>query len=88
MNALEAMGFEGYYLMVHSYVNAAKRRGIARGSGGGSLLAYLCGIVDIDPIKYALLFERFLNPSINTACIFITTFPSFCFVFSSYCVRP
>lgn len=61
MSALEAMGFEGYYLMVHSYVNAAKRRGIARGSGGGSLLAYLCGIVDIDPIKYGLYFERFID---------------------------
>ena len=61
MNALAAMGFEGYYLMVHSYVNAAKRRGIARGSGGGSLLAYLCGIVDIDPIKYGLYFERFID---------------------------
>lgn len=61
MNALEAMGFEGYYLMVHSYVNAARRRGIARGSGGGSLLAYLCGIVDIDPIKYGLYFERFID---------------------------
>lgn len=61
MNALTAMGFEGYYLMVHSYVNAAKRRGIARGSGGGSLLAYLCGIVDIDPIKYGLYFERFID---------------------------
>ena len=61
MHALEAMGFEGYYLMVHSYVNAAKRRGIARGSGGGSLLAYLCGIVDIDPIKYGLYFERFID---------------------------
>lgn len=61
MNAIEEMGFEGYYLMVHSYVNAAKRRGIARGSGGGSLLAYLCGIVDIDPIKYGLYFERFID---------------------------
>lgn len=61
MNALEAMGFEGYYLIVHSYVNAARRRGIARGSGGGSLLAYLCGIVDIDPIKYGLYFERFID---------------------------
>ena len=61
MHALEAMGFEGYYLMVHSYVNAAKRSGIARGSGGGSLLAYLCGIVDIDPIKYGLYFERFID---------------------------
>lgn len=61
MNALKEMGFEGYYLLVHSYVNAAKRRGIARGSGGGSLLAYLCGIVDIDPMKYGLYFERFID---------------------------
>lgn len=61
MNALKEMGFEGYYLLVHSYVNAAKRRGIARGSGGGSILAYLCGIVDIDPIKYGLYFERFID---------------------------
>ena len=61
MNALKEMGFEGYYLLVYSYVNAAKRRGIARGSGGGSLLAYLCGIVDIDPIKYGLYFERFID---------------------------
>lgn len=61
MNSLKEMGFEGYYLLVHSYVNAAKRRGIARGSGGGSLLAYLCGIVDIDPIKYGLYFERFID---------------------------
>ena len=61
MNALKEMGFEGYYLLVHSYVNAATRRGIARGSGGGSLLAYLCGIVDIDPIKYGLYFERFID---------------------------
>lgn len=61
MNALKEMGFEGYYLLVHSYVNSATRRGIARGSGGGSLLAYLCGIVDIDPIKYGLYFERFID---------------------------
>ena len=61
MSALKEMGFEGYYLLVHSYVNAATRRGIARGSGGGSLLAYLCGIVDIDPIKYGLYFERFID---------------------------
>lgn len=61
MHALKEMGFEGYYLLVHSYVNAAKRRGIARGSGGGSLIAYLCGIVDIDPIKYGLYFERFID---------------------------
>ena len=72
MNALEAMGFEGYYLMVHSYVNAAKRRGIARGSGGGSLLAYLCGIVDIDPIKYGLYFEFEQEVKGNDVISFVT----------------
>lgn len=61
INALKTMGFEGYYLLVYSYVSSVKRRGIARGSGGGSLLAYLCGIVDIDPIKYGLYFERFID---------------------------
>lgn len=61
INAVTQMGFEGYYLLVHSYVSSAKRRGIARGSAGGSLLAYLCGIVDIDPIKFGLYFERFID---------------------------
>lgn len=61
INAVTKMGFEGYYLLVHSYISSAKRRGIARGSAGGSLLAYLCGIVDIDPIKYGLYFERFID---------------------------
>ena len=61
INAVVKMGFEGYYLLVHSYISSAKRRGIARGSAGGSLLAFLCGIVDIDPIKYGLYFERFID---------------------------
>lgn len=61
MNAIEKMGFEGYYLFVWSYVNFAERRGIARGSAGGSLVAYLCDIVDIDPIEYGLYFERFID---------------------------
>jgi len=61
MNAVEKMGFEGYYLLVHSYVSCVKRRGIARGSAGGSIVAYLAGIVDIDPIKYGLYFERFID---------------------------
>lgn len=61
MSSVLKMGFEGYYLLVHSYISSAKRRGIARGSAGGSLLAYLCGIVDIDPIKYSLYFERFID---------------------------
>lgn len=61
IDSVVKMGFEGYYLLVHSYISSAKRRGIARGSAGGSLLAYLCGIVDIDPIKYGLYFERFID---------------------------
>lgn len=61
LDSVVKMGFEGYYLLVHSYISSAKRRGIARGSAGGSLLAYLSGIVDIDPIKYGLYFERFID---------------------------
>lgn len=61
MNSVIKMGFEGYYLLVRSYISSAYRRGIARGSAGGSLIAYLCGIVDIDPIKYNLYFERFID---------------------------
>ena len=60
-NAIKKMGFEGYYLFVWSYVNSVTRRGIARGSAGGSLVAYLCDIVDIDPIEYGLYFERFID---------------------------
>ena len=61
MNAIEQMGFEGYFLLVHSYCNSVKRRGIARGSAGGSLVCYLSNITDIDPIKYGLYFERFID---------------------------
>jgi len=60
-NAVCEMGFSGYYLLVHSYVNSVKRRGIARGSAGGSLIAYLLNIVDIDPVKFGLYFERFID---------------------------
>ena len=60
----------GYYLIVWEFVNWAKEKGIpvgpGRGSGAGSLLAYLLNIVDLDPIKYDLLFERFLNPERNS----------------------
>jgi len=61
MNAIDEMGFIGYYLLVYSYGNSVKRRGLARGSGAGSLLAYLCNIVDVDPVKYKLYFERFID---------------------------
>ncbi|NLX74956.1 MAG: hypothetical protein GXZ13_03775, partial [Synergistaceae bacterium] len=48
-----------YILLVYSYANVARRRGIARGSGGGSLICYLTNITDIDPIEHNLYFERF-----------------------------
>jgi len=60
------MGFVEYFLIVADYVSYAKSKGIpvgpGRGSGAGSLAAYCLGITDVDPIKYNLLFERFLNP--------------------------
>lgn len=61
MDSIEKMGFEGYFLLVHSYCNSVKRRGIARGSAGGSLVCYLSNITDIDPIEYGLYFERFID---------------------------
>jgi DNA polymerase-3 subunit alpha len=60
-NAICEMGFAGYYLLVHSYANTVDRRGVARGSGGGSLVAYLMNIVDLDPIEHGLYFERFID---------------------------
>jgi DNA polymerase III subunit alpha len=60
-DAITKMGFEGYFLLVDSYVNSARRRGIARGSSGGSLVAWLLGITDVDPIKFGLYFERFID---------------------------
>ncbi len=63
---IEKMGYSQYYLIVRDFVNYAKQNGIqtgpGRGSGAGSLVAYLVGITDVDSIKYDLLFERFLNP--------------------------
>jgi DNA polymerase-3 subunit alpha len=60
------MGFSGYFLIVADFINWAKRNGIpvgpGRGSGAGSLVAYSLGITDLDPLRYGLLFERFLNP--------------------------
>ena len=60
------MGFTGYFLIVWDFIHYAKENGIAvgpgRGSGAGSLVAYCLKITDIDPLKYGLLFERFLNP--------------------------
>ncbi len=61
------MGFDGYFLIVADYIGWARQNGIpvgpGRGSAAGSLMAYLTGITDLDPIDYGLLFERFLNPA-------------------------
>ncbi len=66
INTISKMGYVDYYLIVNDYVSYAKTHGIpvgaGRGSGAGSLAAYCIGITGIDPIKYDLLFERFLNP--------------------------
>jgi len=60
------MGFPGYFLIVADFINWAKNNGVpvgpGRGSGAGSLVAYSLGITDLDPLRYELLFERFLNP--------------------------
>ncbi len=66
LSVINKMGFADYFLIVQDYVGFAKGAGIpvgpGRGSGAGSIVAYLLGITDIDPIKFDLLFERFLNP--------------------------
>ncbi len=66
LGIIERMGYSGYFLIVWDFISFAKRRGIyvgpGRGSAPGSLVAYCLGITDIDPLKYGLLFERFLNP--------------------------
>ena len=66
LSVINSMGYADYFLIVQDYVGFAKRSGIpvgpGRGSGAGSLVAFLLGITDIDSIKFDLLFERFLNP--------------------------
>jgi DNA polymerase-3 subunit alpha len=66
LEVIERMGFCGYFLIVWDFVKYAKENGIAvgpgRGSAAGSLVAYCLNITDIDPLRYDLLFERFLNP--------------------------
>ena len=66
INVVKTMGYTNYYLIVYDFINYAKSRDIpvgpGRGSGAGSLAAYCVGITDIDPIRYNLIFERFLNP--------------------------
>ena len=66
LDIIHKMGFDDYFLIVWDYVTFAKKQGImvgpGRGSAAGSLVAYSLGITNVDPIRYDLLFERFLNP--------------------------
>lgn len=66
LETMKTMGFPGYFLIVQDFIQAARSMGVAvgpgRGSAAGSAVAYCLGITDIDPLKYDLLFERFLNP--------------------------
>ncbi|MEM6620268.1 MAG: DNA polymerase III subunit alpha, partial [Pseudomonadota bacterium] len=66
LGIIEGMGFPGYFLIVADFIKWAKERDIpvgpGRGSGAGSLVAYALTITDLDPLRYSLLFERFLNP--------------------------
>lgn len=66
LRIVQTMGFAGYFLIVQDFINKGRDMGVAvgpgRGSAAGSAVAYCVGITNIDPIKYSLLFERFLNP--------------------------
>ncbi|MCR5076682.1 MAG: DNA polymerase III subunit alpha [Prevotella sp.] len=67
LHVMKTMGFPGYFLIVQDFINAAREKlgvmvGPGRGSAAGSVVAYCLGITKIDPLKYDLLFERFLNP--------------------------
>ena len=66
LSVIQKMGYVDYYLIVWDYIRFARSKGIAvgpgRGSGAGSICAYLIGITQLDPMKYGLIFERFLNP--------------------------
>ena len=70
LNIINNMGFANYFLVVYDFIRYAKKKGIlvgpGRGSAAGSLVAYSLGITEIDPLKYNLLFERFLNPERKT----------------------
>ena len=66
LDTIRTMGFPGYFLIVHDYIAAARRMGVwvgpGRGSAAGAAVAYALGITNVDPLKFDLLFERFLNP--------------------------
>jgi DNA polymerase-3 subunit alpha len=71
LEIIRKTGFSGYFLIVQDFIEKAKQKGIpvgpGRGSAAGSLVAYLTGITDVDPLRYDLLFERFINPERVTA---------------------
>lgn len=79
MKVITEMGFSNYFLVVYDFIRYAKINnilvGVGRGSAAGSLIAYCLGITEIDPIKYDLLFERFLNPDRVTMPDIDTDFP-------------
>ncbi|HNE50530.1 MAG TPA: DNA polymerase III subunit alpha, partial [Chitinophagales bacterium] len=66
LNTIQHMGFPGYFLIVQDFINEGRNLGVSigpgRGSAAGSAVAYAIGITNVDPVKYNLLFERFLNP--------------------------
>ena len=66
LNTIKQMGYPGYFLITQDFINWAKEHGVlvgpGRGSAAGAAVSYCCGITNIDPIQYDLLFERFLNP--------------------------
>jgi len=66
LDVIKRMGFSTYFLIVHDFISQARKMGVAvgpgRGSAAGSIVSYALGITNIDPLKYDLLFERFLNP--------------------------
>ena len=66
LSVIKSMGYVDYFLIVWDFINYARTQGIkvgpGRGSAAGSIVSYCLGITSIDPIKYQLLFERFLNP--------------------------
>ncbi|MDD6878726.1 MAG: DNA polymerase III subunit alpha [bacterium] len=79
LDVIKNMGFSNYFLVVYDFIKYAKKNNIlvgpGRGSAAGSLVAYTLGITEVDPIKYDLLFERFLNPERVTMPDIDTDFP-------------
>ena len=79
LKIIDSMGFSNYFLVVYDFIKYAKQHDIlvgpGRGSAAGSLVSYCLGITEIDPLKYDLLFERFLNPERKTMPDIDTDFP-------------